>query len=178
MSARHLITTGLAGGALIGASLLLSPPATAAPPNPSPLGTFTCVEGNSIMTLDVSGVNLPRFPHQVGFVGGKAVVGRWMRNVDEGTLNVIEGPKGAEVIEFSFDISGPLNPGQRASTPDLSTLTPCRSGGGPGTSEPFLLDSASVDKLGFDESYSGALVTVTETWSETVWINRVQLSKR
>ena len=178
MSVHHAITTGLAAGALLGASLLLSPPATAAPPNPAPLGTFTCVEGNSIRTLDVSGVNLPRFPHQVGFVGGKAVVGRWMRNVDQGTLNVIAGPHGPEVISFSLDISGPLNPGRQANTPDLSTLTPCITGGGPGTSEQFPLDQGSVDQLGLDDSYVGARVTVTETWSETVWINRVQLSKR
>ena len=142
------------------------------------LGTFTCVEGNSIRTLDVSGVNLPMFPHQVGFVGGKAVVGRWMSNVDGGTLNVIEGPHEGEVISFSLDISGPLNPGRQANTPDLSTLTPCSTGGGPGTSEQFPLDQGSVDQLGLDDSYVGALVTVTETWSETVWINRVQLSKR
>ena len=38
MSVHHTITTGLAAGALLGASLLLSPTATAAPPNPSPLG--------------------------------------------------------------------------------------------------------------------------------------------
>src|SRR5665647_3229546 len=62
--------------------------------------------------------------------------------------------------------------------PDLSTLTPCSTGGGPGTSEQFPLDQGSVDQLGLDDSYVGALVTVTETWSETVWINRVQLSKR
>ena len=102
-----------------------------------------------------------------------------MRNVDEGTLNVIErGPNGSEVISFSLDISGPLNPGRQANTPDLSTLTPCSTGGGPGTSEQFPLDQGSVDQLGLDDSYVGALVTVTETWSETVWINRVQLSKR
>ena len=176
MSVHHAITTGLAAGALLGASLLLSPPATAAPPNPAPLGTFTCVEGNSIRTLDVSGVNLPMFPHQVGFVGGKAVVGRWMRNVDQGTLNVIDGSHAGEAISFSLDISGPLNPGRQANTPDLSTLTPCSTSGA-GTSE-FELDPGSVDQLGLGDSYVGARVTVTETWSETVWINRVQLSKR
>jgi len=177
MSVHHTITAGLATSALLGASLLLSTPATAAPPNPSPLGTFTCVEGDSIWTIDVAGVNLPRFPHQVGFVGGKAVVGRWMTNVDEGTLNVIEGPNDAEVLAFSFDLSGPLNPGHQASTPDLSRLTACSTGGS-GTTEPFALDQGSADVLGLDDSYVGALVTVTETWSETVWINPVQLSKR
>ncbi|NMM24858.1 MAG: hypothetical protein HHJ11_15465 [Phycicoccus sp.] len=177
MSVQHTITTGLAAGALLGASLLLAPTATAAPPNPYPLGTFTCVEGSSSRTLDVSGVNLPRFPRQVGFVGGKAIVGRWMRNVDEGTLNVIEGPNGIEDISFSVDFSGPLNPGRQASTPDLSRLTPCSTGGG-GISEQFTLDPGSVDQLGLDDNYVGALVTVTDTWSETVWINPVQLSKR
>jgi hypothetical protein len=178
MSVHHTITAGLATSALLGASLLLSTPATAAPPNPSPLGTFTCVEGDSIRTIDVAGVNLPRFPHQVGFVGGKAVVGRWITSVDQGTLNVNDGPNGTEVIPFSFNDSGPLNPGRQASTPDLSTLTACSASGGPGTSEEFPLDQGSVDNLGLDNSYVGALVTVTETWSETVWINRVQLSKR
>jgi hypothetical protein len=100
-----------------------------------------------------------------------------MRNVDEGTLTVIDGPHAGDVKPFSLDISGPLNPGRQANTPDLSTLTPCSTGGGPGTSE-FPLDPGSVDQLGLDDSYVGALVTVTETWSETVWINRVQLSKR
>jgi hypothetical protein len=100
-----------------------------------------------------------------------------VRNVDEGTLNVIDGEHAGDVRTFSLDISGPLNPGRRANTPDLSTLTPCSTGGG-GTSEEFTLDPGSVDQLVLDPSYVGALVTVTDTWSETVWINPVQLSKR
>lgn len=38
------------------------------------------------------------FSHQIGFVGGKAVVGRWMRNVDQGTLNVIDGSHAGEAV--------------------------------------------------------------------------------
>ena len=174
MSRRHAIPSGLAAAALVAASVLLATPASANPNATSSLGTFICSDGR---TVDVVGMSSPRFPHQVGFVGGKAIVARWIAGQQTASIVFLDGAHAGEppnLVDATF--AGPGNEHSRASAPDLSAFASCTTGGL--ATYPFTMDQSTADYLGLDSSYVGANTMITENFSETVWINPLQLSKR
>jgi hypothetical protein len=173
MSARHAITSSLALGALLGASVLLAGPATANPQATNPYGTFECSDGR---TLDIYGMDLPRFPGVVGFIDGKGAAARWFEGEEQVTVTVLDGAHAGEVIHADNVYSVPANPGRRTTEPDLSQLATCA------VEESFdydeVLTETTAGYVGLDASYIGATVNFTGTASRTVWVNPVQLSKR
>ena len=154
---------------------LLTPPASAAPPNAADLGDLTCSDAR---TLQVDGVDLPHFPHQVGFVDGKGVVARWMHLFDSGSLTITAT---AEVFPFDVELWGPTNPGRRTTEPDLLRLVECTiSFAGSNTITLTADDIAQLLALGvaLDSTYVGAEATIEESGYETLYVDPVQLSRR
>jgi len=172
MSIRRLASATIAVGALLGATLLMPTSASGAPPSTHVLGTYTCSDGR---TLTFVGPDLPRFPTHTAFTGGKGVVGFWYADHETATMTVLDGAHAGEVKPITVDVSGPMN-SHAASTPDLSRLATCSLT--EAETETFVLDAQYTEYFGLDASYVGALVFYDGVFSQTVWLNAVQLSKR
>ncbi|MFC6239732.1 hypothetical protein [Longivirga aurantiaca] len=173
MSRRHTFASTFAVGAVAGASVLLAAPASANPQATAAYGTFTCSDGR---TFDIFGMDVPRFPSQVGFLGGKGAVARWIASEETVTVTVLDGVHANEVIAVDNDYAGAANKGARAPQPDLLRLATCS------TSESYnyedVLTAETAGYVGLDASYVGATVNFTGSATRTVWVNPVQLSKR
>jgi hypothetical protein len=173
MSTHRAITSGFAVGAAMSMSVLLASPASANPQATSPYGTFECSDGR---TIDIFGMDLGRFPTQVGFIDGKGAVARWIAIEETVTVTVLDGDHEGEVMVVENDFDAPANKGRRTIQPDLSQLATCA------VAESFdyedVLTEETVAYLGLDASYIGATVNFSGSNSRTVWVNPVQLSQR
>lgn len=172
----HKRVTALTAAAVLASASavgLVAAPAAANPQATAPYGTFTCSDGR---TVDIFGIAVPRFPTQVGFIGGKGAVARWFGVQDTGAVTILDGAHAGEVFAIDNAFTGPANRSRRASPPDLSTLATCT--GVEDYRYDFALDQESADFLGLDASYLGAQAHVEGTSSTTVWINAVQLAHR
>lgn len=175
MSDRRTITTCIAGGALLGASLLVAPPALAGNQRATnPYGTFECSDGR---TFDIYGMASPRFPIQVGFLDGKGVVGRWMHEsysaeiVAPAEIAALANPNPVEE-----EHEGTLNRSRGQSPADLEGLASCVSSGA-GEAQ-YLITADLASMFGLDDHHIGKTVTIAEEYALTVWINASQVAKR
>ena len=101
---------------------------------------------------------------------------RWITGHQTASIVILDGAHADEIIPVNAIFTGPGNEHSRAAAPDFSALASCTTGGV--ATYPFQMDQSTADYLGLDASYVGANTMISEDFSETVWINAVQLSKR
>jgi hypothetical protein len=147
----------------------------------TPYGTFECSDGS---THEIFGMPSPRFPIQVGFIGGKGVVARWFESEFNVTLLALYDANTEEELEIPNDVTaaegqfaGPANMSRRVSQPNLAGLVTCTKIE-ENLTYTMPLDQEAVDMFGLDDSYIDTEVMIEEDSKLTVYINPKQFAAR